>query len=195
MGHDAVTCPTLGGVDGLDPAGANVTVDDAVHVEGQALAGPFGGGQHTLVGVDRDDGCGSPVDPLGGVVVAGELDAVAGKKLLGDLGVGLGLVRAALAGVAGDRLPVGAEQNMLLQRPPRRPNERRKLTSKLDEKPGDPQFTSPSIDVSAYDDEISAVTRDEGMARQLATLPGIGVINTTGAFCHDRRRLCHREGS
>jgi transposase len=38
-----------------------------------------------------------------------------------------------------------------------------------------------SIDrrIGAYDDELAALTRDDVMARRLATIPGIGVINAT----------------
>ena len=34
--------------------------------------------------------------------------------------------------------------------------------------------------ITAYDDELAALTRDDEMARRLATMPGIGVINATG---------------
>lgn len=34
--------------------------------------------------------------------------------------------------------------------------------------------------ITAYDDELAALTRDDEMARRLATIPGIGVINATG---------------
>lgn len=34
--------------------------------------------------------------------------------------------------------------------------------------------------IAAYDDELAALTRDDEMARRLATIPGIGVINATG---------------
>lgn len=33
--------------------------------------------------------------------------------------------------------------------------------------------------ISAYDDELAALTRDDELARRLATIPGIGVINAT----------------
>lgn len=33
--------------------------------------------------------------------------------------------------------------------------------------------------ITAYDDELTALTRDDEMARRLATIPGIGVINAT----------------
>jgi transposase len=33
--------------------------------------------------------------------------------------------------------------------------------------------------ISAYDDERAALTRENQQARQLATIPGIGVINAT----------------
>lgn len=91
MGHDAVTGRALRGVDGLDPTGADVAVGDAGHVERLALAGPGGDDEQAFIGVDRDHLCGAAVDPLGAMVVASELDAVAGAKLLGDLGIGLGL--------------------------------------------------------------------------------------------------------
>ncbi|WP_457313482.1 hypothetical protein [Sphingomonas sp. UYAg733] len=94
MGHDAVAGRPLRGMDGLDPARSDVAVGDAGHIEGLPLAGPGGDDEQTLVGVDRDDLGGAAVDPLGAVVVAGELDAVAGAELLFDLGIGLGLIRA-----------------------------------------------------------------------------------------------------
>ena len=34
--------------------------------------------------------------------------------------------------------------------------------------------------IAAYDDELAVLTRDDEMARRLATIPGIGVINATG---------------
>jgi transposase len=33
--------------------------------------------------------------------------------------------------------------------------------------------------IKAYDDELMALTREDGAARRLATIPGIGVINAT----------------
>jgi len=33
--------------------------------------------------------------------------------------------------------------------------------------------------IRAYDDELAALTRENQQARQLATIPGIGVINAT----------------
>ena len=33
--------------------------------------------------------------------------------------------------------------------------------------------------IKAYDDELMALTREDGAARRLATIPGIGVVNAT----------------
>ena len=110
MRHHPVAGRALRGMNGLDPAGADVAVSDVGHVEGPTLAGLVADDEQALVGVDRDHLCGAAVDPLGGMVVAGELNAVAGAKLLGGLGIGLGLVRAALGGVPGDGLVRGVEQ-------------------------------------------------------------------------------------
>lgn len=88
-------------MDGGDPCGPDVAVGDVAHVEGLALAALHADHDEALVSVDREHLGGAPVEALGGIVVAGELDAVAGAEFLVDFREGVGLNRAGFAGGRG----------------------------------------------------------------------------------------------
>jgi hypothetical protein len=78
----------------------DVAVGEVVHVE--RLAAPVLARDHHArrLGVDREHLGGVSIKAIGAVVVAGELDAVAGAELLGCLGEGLGMGGAAVVGPA-----------------------------------------------------------------------------------------------
>lgn len=96
----------LRAVDGADPAGADVPVGEVAKVEHLALAVVLLDHDAGALGVDRDEHCGVAVAALGAVVVAGELELVAGAELLFDLRERLGVGAAPAAGFQSWALPL-----------------------------------------------------------------------------------------
>ena len=76
----------------------DVAIGEPVHVERLPGALLLGDGETAVVGVDRDDLGGVAVVAVGGAVVAGELEAVAGAELGLGLGIGFGLIAAPARG-------------------------------------------------------------------------------------------------
>lgn len=97
--HDPIARSSLRGMDGADPTGPDVAVGEVVHVEGLAAPVLARDDEAGLCRVDREHLGGMSVEAIGAVVVAGELDAVAGAELLGRLGEGLGMGGAPAGGL------------------------------------------------------------------------------------------------
>lgn len=95
MRHHSVGGRALGGVDGLGPTGTDVAIGEPAHVEPLQLPVLLALDQHgAAYGVQFDHGGGMTVETLGGIVVAGELDALPGAKLLFHFDERLGLIPA-----------------------------------------------------------------------------------------------------
>lgn len=110
VGHDPIARRPLCGMNRGDPCGPDVAVGDVGHVEGLALTALHADHDDALVGVDREHFGGAPIEAFGGIVVAGELDAVAVAEFLLDSHEGVGLGAAAVAGGPGERRVLGVEQ-------------------------------------------------------------------------------------
>ena len=98
MGDYAGGGRPLRAVDRADPAGADVAVGEMAQVEHLALAVVLLDEDARSGWVDREHHRGIAVAALGAVVVAGELELVAGAELLLDLGERLGMGAAQRAG-------------------------------------------------------------------------------------------------
>ncbi len=91
MYHDPIAGHPLRGMDGGHPWGPDRTVGDVFHGEGLPLAALHADHDKPLLDVYREHLGGAPLKALGGIVVASELDAVAGAAFLIDFDEGAGL--------------------------------------------------------------------------------------------------------
>lgn len=102
--HDPIAQSSLAGMDGPHSPRPDMPVGEVAKVE--HLARPVLALQHQAraLWVDRDHPGGLPVEPIGAVVLAGELNAVAGAELQRYLCAGLGHLRAPACGLPVDGL-------------------------------------------------------------------------------------------